>query len=143
MLEYDLDGINIDFEYMHDEDKDLFSRFIIELKPRLQEIGAVLSVDVTAPDGSEEWSLCYDRYTIGQVADYIVFMAYDQNGSTSAIEGTTAGCDWVEANVQKFLGQEGVEADKLILGIPLKHNRMIRRADVLKSPFHPNHANCL
>ncbi len=118
VLEYDLDGINIDFEYMHDEDKDLFSRFIIELKPRLQEIGAVLSVDVTAPDGSEEWSLCYDRYTIGQVADYIVFMAYDQNGSTSAIEGTTAGCDWVEANVQKFLGQEGVEADKLILGIP-------------------------
>ena len=118
VLEYDLDGINIDFEYMHDEDKDLFSRFIIELKPRLQEIGAVLSVDVTAPDGSEEWSLCYDRYTIGQVADYIVFMAYDQNGSTSAVEGTTAGCDWVEANVQKFLGQEGVEADKLILGIP-------------------------
>ena len=118
VLKYNLDGINIDFEYMHDEDKDVFSRFIIELKPRLNEIGAVLSVDVTAPDGSPEWSLCYDRYTIAQVADYIVFMAYDQYGESATTPGTNAGYNWVEANIQKFLGQEGVEADKLILGIP-------------------------
>ena len=116
--EYNLDGINIDFEYMYEKDKDLFSRFIIELEPRLHELGAVLSVDVTAPDGSPEWSLCYDRYIIGQVADYIVFMAYDQNGAYSEEEGTNAGYDWVEANIEKFLGQEGVEPDKLILGIP-------------------------
>ena len=118
VLEYDLDGINIDFENMHDEDKDLFSRFIIELKPRLNEIGAVLSVDVTAPDGSEEWSMCYDRYVIGDVADYIVFMAYDQHGNSSTEPGTNAGYDWVMVNIEKFLGQEGVEAEKLILGIP-------------------------
>ncbi len=118
VLEYDLDGINIDFEYMHDEDKDLFSRFIIELKPRLNEIGAVLSVDVTAPDGGEEWSMCYDRHVIGDVADYIVFMAYDQHGNSSTEPGTNAGYDWVEANIEKFLGQEGVEADKIVLGIP-------------------------
>lgn len=116
--EYNLDGINIDFEYMYEKDKDLFSRFIIELEPRLHELGAVLSVDVTAPDGSPEWSLCYDRYIIGQVADYIVFMAYDQNGAYSEEEGTNAGYDWVEANIEKFLGQEGVEPDKLILGVP-------------------------
>lgn len=118
IMEYDLDGINIDFEYMHDEDKDLFSRFIIELKPRLNEIGKVLSVDVTAPDGSEEWSLCFDRHIIGDVADYIVFMAYDQNGDSSAVPGTNAGYDWVKVNIDKFLGQEEVEAEKIILGMP-------------------------
>lgn len=118
VLKYDLDGINIDFENMHDEDKNLFSRFIIELKPRLNEIGAVLSVDVTAPDGSPEWSLCFDRNVIGDVADYIVFMAYDQNGNSSPVEGTTAGYNWVKANIEKFLGQEGVDESKLILGIP-------------------------
>lgn len=118
VLKYDLDGINIDFEYMYEEDKDLFSRFIIELKPRLAELGAVLSVDVTAPDGSPEWSLCFDRNVIGDVADYIVFMAYDQNGISSPEEGTTAGYNWVKANVEKFLGQEGVQAEKLILGVP-------------------------
>lgn len=117
VVKYDLDGINIDFEYMHDEDKDLFSRFIIELKPRLNEIGAVLSVDVTAPDGSEEWSLCYDRNVIGDVADYIVFMAYDQYGQYSDKAGTTAGYNWVKANLNKFVGQEGVEPEKIILGM--------------------------
>lgn len=119
VVAHNLDGINIDFEYMYEQDKPLFSRFIIELAPRLKEIGAVLSVDVTAPDGSAEWSMCYDRHTIGKVADYIVFMAYDQNGTTSPTEGTTAGCDWVEANLNKFVGtQEEVSSDKIILGIP-------------------------
>ena len=118
VLEYDLDGINIDFEYMYEEDRDLFSRFIIELEPRLNELGAVLSVDVTAPDGSPEWSMCYDRNIIGDVADYIVFMGYDQNGISSPVEGTTAGYDWVKANIEKFLGQEGVDSEKLILGVP-------------------------
>lgn len=119
IVKYNLDGINIDFEYMYADDKDMFSRFIIELAPRLNEIGAVLSVDVTAPDGDENWSMCYDRHTIGKVADYIVFMAYDQYGSSSNEAGTTAGCDWVEANLDKFVGtQEEIDSDKIILGIP-------------------------
>lgn len=118
IIKYDLDGINIDFENMYEADKDYFSRFLIELEPRLNEIGAVLSVDVTAPDGAPNWSMCYDRYTIGKVADFIIFMGYDQYGISSTEAGTTAGCDWVEANITKFLGQEGVPAEKLILGMP-------------------------
>ena len=116
--QYNLDGINIDFEGMYETDKNNFSRLLIELRPRLNEIGAVLSVDVTAPDGAPEWSLCYDRYTIGKVADCIMFMAYDQYGESSTKAGTTAGYNWVEANIKKFLGQEEVKAEKIILGIP-------------------------
>lgn len=118
VLENELDGINIDFEYMNVEDKGMFSRFIIELAPRLKEYGKVLSVDVTAPDGSENWSLCYDRHQLGKVADYLIFMAYDQYGNSSTKAGTTAGADWVEVNIKKFLGQEGVEKEKLILAMP-------------------------
>lgn len=113
---YDLDGINIDFEYMYEADKELFSRFIIELEPRMGKIGAVLSVDVTAPDGSANWSMCFNRNVIGRVVDYIVFMAYDQYSSSTV--GTTAGYDWVEKNIGKFIGQEAVNAEKIILGIP-------------------------
>ena len=116
--QYNLDGINIDFEGMYETDKDNFSRLLIEIRPRLNEIGAVLSVDVTAPDGAPEWSLCYDRYTIGKVADYVMFMAYDQYGVSATKAGTTAGHNWVEANVKKFLGQEEVKAEKIILGMP-------------------------
>lgn len=116
---YNLDGINIDFENMNESDKDVFSRFIIELSPKLKEAGKVLSVDVTAPDGGETWSMCYDRNVIGNVADYIVFMAYDQYGSSSPKEGTTAGYNWVETNLKKFIDREEIDSNKIILGLPL------------------------
>lgn len=117
-VKYDLDGINMDFEYMNDEDVDMYSRLIIELAPRMKDLGLVLSVDVTAPDGAAYWSLCYDRNTIANVADYIVFMAYDQYGVSSTEAGPTAGYDWVENNVKKFITNEDVAAEKLILGVP-------------------------
>ena len=118
-VKYDLDGVNIDFENMKQEDKDMYSRFIIELTPRLKEIGLVTSVDVTAPDGGETWSLCFDRHVIGDVADYIIFMAYDQNGVSSTTPGTTAGYDWVKLSLNKFLTTEEIEPEKIILAVPL------------------------
>lgn len=118
-IQYKIDGINLDFENMKQEDKDMYSRFIIELEPRLKEIGLILSVDVTAPDGSETWSLCFDRHVIGDVANYIVFMAYDQYGASSNKAGTTAGYNWIELSLKKFLETEAIESDKIILAIPL------------------------
>ncbi len=117
-VEYKIDGINVDFENMKQEDKDLYSRFIIELTPRLKEIGLVTSVDVTAPDGGETWSMCFDRSVIGDVADYIVFMAYDEYGVSSTKPGTTAGYDWVKLSLNKFLQTEVINPDKIILAIP-------------------------
>ena len=117
-VKYDLDGINVDFENMKQEDIDLFSRFIIELTPRLKEIGAVTSVDVTAPDGAETWSLCFDRHVLGDVADYLIFMAYDQYGASSNKAGSTAAYDWVKVNLDKFIETEEVEKEKLILAVP-------------------------
>ena len=116
---YDIDGINVDFENMYEEDKDKFSRFIIELMPRMQEMGIVVSVDVTAPDGAPNWSLCYDRNVIGDVADYLVFMAYDQYGTSSTKAGTTAGFNWVETNLKKIIEYDEVDTEKIILGLPL------------------------
>ena len=118
-VKYKLDGINVDFENMKQEDKDMYSRFIIELTPRLKEMGLVTSVDVTAPDGGETWSMCFDRHVIGDVADYIVFMAYDQYGVSSTKAGTTAGYNWVELSLNKFLQTEEIEPEKIILAIPL------------------------
>ena len=118
-VKYGINGINVDFENMYEKDKNMYSRFIIELYPRLKECGIVLSVDVTAPDGGETWSLCFDRNVIADNSDYIIFMAYDQTSSSSTKAGTVAGYNWVKNNVDKFLGQEGIAKEKLILGIPL------------------------
>ncbi len=139
-VQYNLDGVNIDFENVYEKDKDVFSRFIIELAPRLKECGITLSVDVTAPDGSADWSLCYDRNVIADVSDYIVFMAYDQYGNGSNKVGTTAGYNWVENNIKKFIGQEDIKSDKIILGIPL-YTRLwkeTRSGDITSSVVNMN-----
>ncbi len=115
---YELDGINLDFEHMYEEDKDMFTQFVVELYPRLKELGMVLSVDVTAPDGSANWSMCYDRNAIADNCDYIVFMAYDQYGTSSSKAGTTAGLDWMKVSLNKFLTTEEIEPNKIILGLP-------------------------
>ena len=97
----------------------MFSIFVVELYPRLKDLGMTLTIDVTAPDGGDNWSLCYDRDALADNADYLVFMAYDQNNANSIKAGTVAGYGWVKANVNKFLGQEAVSNEKLILAIPL------------------------
>lgn len=111
-----IDGINIDFENMYMEDKDKYSRFLIELAPRLQEIGLTMTVEVTAPDGAETWSLCYDRNTIGKVADYVIFIGYDQNTGSAKEAGSVSAANWQELNINKFIGlQEEVPKEKLIV----------------------------
>ena len=115
LRESNVDGINIDFENMYKEDKDKFSRFIIELTPRLRNIGMNVCVDVTEPDGSDTWSLCYNRNVIGKVADYIVFVAYDEHNSSSKSAGSNASYNWVEANIKKFIEREEVAPNKILL----------------------------
>ena len=117
--QYDIDGINVDFENMYEADKDKYSRFIIELTPRMEEMGIVTSVDVTAPDGDPNWSLCFNRNVLGDVADYLIFMGYDQYGASSSKPGTTAGLNWVETSLKKIIDYDEVDTDKIILGIPL------------------------
>lgn len=127
--QYDIDGINVDFENMYEADKDKYSRFIIELMPRMLEMGIVTSVDVTAPDGDPNWSLCFDRNVLGDVADYLIFMAYDQYGTSSTKPGTTAGLNWVETSLKKIIDYDQVDTQKIILGMPFYTRQWTITAD--------------
>lgn len=127
--QYDIDGINVDFENIYEADKDKYSRFIIELMPRMLEMGIVTSVDVTAPDGDPNWSLCFDRNVLGDVADYLIFMAYDQYGTSSTKPGTTAGLNWVETSLKKIIDYDQVDTQKIILGMPFYTRQWTITAD--------------
>ncbi len=131
--QYNLDGLNLDFENLNMADKSNYSRLVIELEPRLKAAGKVFSVDVTAPDGSKNWSLCFDRNVIGHVADYIVFMGYDEHGVSSKA-GTVAGYNWVKTNVNKFINQEVIKSEKIILGIPFYTRLWTIEEDNLSDP---------
>jgi spore germination protein YaaH len=113
---YHLDGINIDFENMHIEDKDAFSQFVRELTPLLRNQGQVVSVDIGTPDGGEFFSMCFDRKALSNVVDYVALMTYDQHWSNCPYSGSVAQYSWVEEKLQRTL--DDVPASKLLLGIP-------------------------
>jgi spore germination protein YaaH len=114
---YDLDGVNIDYENMFLDDKDAFTRFIAELSPLLQSQNVVLSIDVTVPGGSDQYSLVLDRYNLGKHVDYMMLMAYDEHWGSSPISGPVASIPWVEKGLTRTL--EEVPSQKVLLGIPL------------------------
>lgn len=113
---YKLDGINIDFENIYKKDKDALTQFVREITPLLKEQGLVVSIDVTVPDGSDTWSLCFDRRALGEIVDYVMLMTYDQHWRTSPKAGSVAQITWVERNLVKVL--EEVPREKLLLGLP-------------------------
>ncbi len=113
---YKLDGINIDFENINKKDKDALTQLVREITPLLREQGLAVSMDISVPDGSDNYSLCYDRKALGEVVDYLMLMAYDQHWATSPTAGSVAQITWVEENIKKVL--ELVPKEKLLLGLP-------------------------
>ncbi len=109
-------GINLDFENMHLKDSDRYVQLAAELHVATVANNIPLSIAVTVPGGSENWSLVYDRPRLGQIAEYITLMAYDQHWENSQTSGPVAGYSWVDKNIQSVL--EMVPFEKLVLGLP-------------------------
>ena len=116
--QYNFEGINLDFEHMYQRDRDEYVILVRELAATLKREGIITSVDVNVPDGSSEWSLCYDSKAISDSCDYIMVMAYDQYGQNSSKPGPVAGLDWVEKNIKKMLERDEIDNEKLVLGVP-------------------------
>jgi spore germination protein YaaH len=112
-LEYDLDGINIDFENISLDAGEPFIEFIRELSIPCRENGIVLSVDNYVPMGYTDH---YDREEQGIVADYVIIMGYDEHYKGSTEAGSVASIDFVERGIADTVAQ--VPAEKVINAIP-------------------------
>ena len=117
-VEFALDGFNLDFENINPKDKDKLTDFVAEISAALRQQGLAVSIDVTIPSNSGYWSKCYDRKKLAETVDYMMLMAYDEHSAASDESGSVASLPWVEDGIQKTL-QEGVPAEKLLLGMPL------------------------
>lgn len=113
---YQLDGINLDFENMYLKDKEGYVQFIRELAPLLHEKDRSISVNVTFISRSENWSMCYDRQSLGEIVDYVTVMAYDEHGTFSTYPGSVASLPWVEDGLRQILKE--IPNEKIILGVP-------------------------
>jgi spore germination protein YaaH len=115
-LIYEYDGVNLDFENIYLADSDLFSEFVRKVNQAFDRIDMPVSIDVTVPGGSNQWSLVYDRVSLGQQVDYLMLMAYDEFWASSDISGPVASIPWVIEGLEATL--ELVDSDQVVLGIP-------------------------
>ena len=112
-LNYNLDGVNVDFEALSGAVGDGYIQFIRELSLKCDDNGLVLSVDNYVPSAYTQF---YNRAEQANYADYIIVMAYDEHYSGSD-EGSVASIGFVEKGAKDTLAQ-GVPAEQLVLGMP-------------------------
>lgn len=115
--QYQLDGINLDFENIQAADSDRLTDFVGEIAGPLQQGGYTVSIDVTVPSDNGNWSRCYDRKALAEKVDYVMLMAYDEHSRLSPKAGSVASLPWVEQGIRNTLKE--VPAEKLVLGMPL------------------------
>ena len=121
-----IDGINIDFESMKDDDRELYTQFIRELTPILRNEGITVSVDF--------YFVKYiDRQRIGDVADYVILMGYDQKGAWSSEAGSISSVKIVEEQLNSLINDSKIESNKIILGVPF-YTRLWNIKNVSEKP---------
>ena len=113
-----LTGINLDFEGLYPADRGAYSSFVADLASQLHAISVklMLSVPPKLTDStSNTWAWPYDYASLGQSADFLQVMTYDQHDSGSA-PGAVAGISWMQAALQYT--ESVVPASKILLGLP-------------------------
>ena len=122
-IEYNLDGINIDFEYITKKTAAAYLEFLRELSVKCRANGIVLSVDSYVPSS---YTTYYDREEQGKVVDYVVVMAYDEHYAGSEESGSVASIGYVKDAVEQIT--ESVNPSQVIIGIPF-YTRLWREYD--------------
>lgn len=113
VLEYDLDGINVDFENISKECGEHYLQFLRELSLKCRQNGIVLSVDNPVPS---QYSTQYDLEEQGKIVDYVIIMGYDEHHKGSLESGPVASYDFVKNGIKDALKM--VPAEKLINAVP-------------------------
>ncbi|MBQ8184531.1 MAG: SH3 domain-containing protein [Lachnospiraceae bacterium] len=112
-IQYDLDGLNLDMEYINTQTGQAYLQFIRELSIMCRLNGITLSVDNYVPT---EYSAHYDRAEQAVFADYIIIMGYDETPKGSTTAGSVASIDFVRNGIVNTLKE--VPAEKVINAIP-------------------------
>lgn len=111
--EFNLDGINVDFEQLPTEAGEPFIQFVRELSLEAHKRGLVVSVDNYVPKG---YTSHYNRQEQGVFADYVIIMGYDEHYSGSTESGSVASLGFVMDGIQQTIAE--VPCEKVINAVP-------------------------
>lgn len=111
--EYELDGINIDFENLKVDSGIYFIQFLRELSVRCRAEGIIISVDNYVP---ENYNAFYNIPEQSKLVDYIIIMGYDQHYAGGNEAGSVSSLDWFTAAAQNTAAQ--ADATRVIMAVP-------------------------
>lgn len=112
-IEYNIDGINIDFEYITSDISGDYIEFLRELSVKCRINGIVLSIDDKVPAAS---NMFYNRKEQGIIADYVIIMGYDEHWGMDSGAGSVASLPWVKQGIEDTLKE--IPSSKVINAIP-------------------------
>lgn len=112
-VEYGLDGINVDFEYITYESSPHYIQFLRELYLKMKPYGLRLSVDNYVPNAGNAF---YNLKAQEEVVDYIILMTYDEHYSPETGTGSVASIGFVENGIEGALAY--IPANRLVMGVP-------------------------
>lgn len=118
MMTLDFAGVDVDFEYILAEDRDLFTEFVAELRRRMNANGYRVSVALAPKTSADQPGLLYegkDYRGLGEAADEVLLMTYEwgyKYGPAMAV----APLNKVRQVVEYALTE--IPAEKILLGVP-------------------------
>lgn len=111
-------GLDIDFEFILPEDRQVFINFITNVHTKLSAAGLLTFVALAPKTSGEQKGLLYEAHdypAIGAVADYVLLMTYEW-GFTYSSPMPTSPINNMR-NVLKY-GVSVIDPDKILMGIP-------------------------
>ena len=108
LKQYNLQGINIDFEELQEKSDEPLIAFQQELYSTLHSLGYIVTQDVIPSDED------YNVKELASYNDYIFLMAYDEHYSTS-VPGPVSSQKWIEKTLDE--AAKNIPSEKIILGI--------------------------
>lgn len=112
------DGVNLDWEGIAPGERSHLNTFVKELSTTFHKHGYYVTLSVPAETSNQpnnSWTGAYDFKSLGQSADLIMVMAYDEHYAGGS-PGPIAGAGWVRQVLNYTISV--IPPSKVILGIP-------------------------
>jgi cellulose synthase/poly-beta-1,6-N-acetylglucosamine synthase-like glycosyltransferase/spore germination protein YaaH/peptidoglycan/xylan/chitin deacetylase (PgdA/CDA1 family) len=111
LQQYGFQGINVDFENLDAADYRLYVPFLQRLKTSFAPAHLTVSADLEVGDKAA----ALDWRAVSSACDFVIVMAYNENGETTKLPGPIASMNWYRRQVQRAV--ETIPRDKLVIGL--------------------------